>query len=105
MFDTAAAAAATLASVTSAVQGCSTFSSLGMDVTPTSASWTIADRRPADGRVRWVVDKNASPNSWHCTKAYRVLANIAAAVTVCGHDRNAGLDQLVDIIIANATRT
>lgn len=104
VFDTAAAAATTLASVTSAVQGCTTFSSLGMDVTPTSTSWTIADRRPADGRVSWVVDKNASPNSWHCAKAYRVLANIAAAATACGHDRNPGPDQLVDIMIGNATK-
>ncbi|WP_166583726.1 sensor domain-containing protein [Mycolicibacterium sp. CBMA 213] len=104
VFDTAAAAAATLTNITSAVQRCTTFSSLSMDVVPTSTAWTIADRRSADGRVSWRTDKNASPNSWHCTKAYRVLANIAAAATVCGHDPNAGPDQLVDIMITNATK-
>lgn len=104
VFDTADAATATLKTITSAVQGCTTFSSLSMDVIPTSTSWTIADRRSADGRMSWRTDKNSSPNSWHCTKAYRVLANIAAAATVCSRDPNAGPDQLVDIMITNATK-
>lgn len=104
VFGTAADAAATLAKVTSAVQGCTTFKSLSMDVTPISTSWTITDRRPGDGRVSWVVEKNAS-DVWHCSKAYRVQGNIVAAATVCGRDANAGPAQLVDIMIANATKS
>lgn len=103
VFDTAASAAATLAKVTSAVEGCTAYKSLSMDVTPVSTSWTITDRRPGDGHMGWVVQKNAS-DTWHCTKAYRVQANVAAAATVCGRDPNAGPDQLVDIMIANATK-
>lgn len=105
-WDSDTQANASLAKLTTAIQGCTHFVMRGDHGDP-DTQWTTTDIRVGDQRISWTStphgnDPNATP--WKCAKDYQVKANLAVTAMLCAANPGQSAAALSDLLLSKATK-